>query len=139
GHALWISTFAAAAAQASIDSERFGTQVDALVQRWRIQAAPIRANSAADLLLHVLPSAPAVTASTAATLIGRSPPAVNAAIAHLLEAGVLIQGTVGRRNRVFEAVGLLDALTGFERALASPEGDTRLSPPARRVPRRPAR
>jgi len=44
-----------------------------------------------------------------------------------------------RRNRAFEAVGLLDALTSFERELASPEGDTRASPPVRPVPYRPRR
>ena len=42
------------------------------------------------------------------------------------------------RNRAFEAHELVDAFTAFERRLASPEGDTRVSTPARRVPGRPA-
>ena len=44
--------------------------------------------------------------------------------------------TIGRRNRAFEAPDLIDAFTDLERQLASPEGDTRHSPPERLVPRR---
>jgi Fic family protein len=135
----WLSVFAAAAARASGDAERFGAQVDALVGEWRDRAAPIRAGSTADLLLRMLPSAPIVSVATAARLSGRSIQAANVAVQHLLHAGVLKQTTIGRRNRAFEAVGLLDALTGFERGLASPEGDTRRSPPVRPVPYRPVR
>lgn len=91
----------------------------------------------ARLLLRVLPSAPIVTVSTAARLVGRSVQATNEAIEQLAATGVLKQTTIGRRNRAFEAVGLLDALTDFERGLASPEGDT-ASPPIRPVPFRPA-
>jgi Fic family protein len=132
----WISIFALAAGRAAADAARFGEQVDALVQRWRKQAAPIRASSAADLLLRALPIAPVINVSTAAQLVGRSEQAVNLAVAHLLHAGVLSQVTVGRRNRAFEAVGLAEALIGFERALASPAGDTHETPPARPVPAR---
>jgi hypothetical protein len=55
-------------------------------------------------------------------------------MARLQEAGVLSALTVGRRNRVFEADAVIDAFTDFERQLASPAGDTRLSPPQRRGP-----
>ena len=83
-----------------------------------------------------LPSAPVVTVATAATLIGRSVPQTNAA--RLVERGVLTQTTVGRRNRPFEATGVVEALTGFERSLASPEADTRVAPPVRPTPRLPS-
>jgi hypothetical protein len=75
-----------------------------------------------------------VTAATAAVLVGRSTQKANDAIERLVAAGILTQTTVGRRNRAFEAVGLVDALIGFERRLASPIGDTRAAPPARPVP-----
>jgi hypothetical protein len=46
--------------------------------------------------------------------------------------------TVGKRNRAFEAKDIINAFTDLERQLASPGGDTRVSPPARPVtPRRP--
>jgi hypothetical protein len=41
-----------------------------------------------------------------------------------------------RRNRAFEAAGLLDLLTRFERSLASLDGDTQISPPVCGVPAR---
>ncbi len=40
-------------------------------------------------------------------------------------------------NRAFEAAEMIDAFTDLERRLAGPEGDTRVAPPVRRVPRRP--
>ena len=83
--------------------------------------------------------APLVTVQSAATLTGRSVQAVNAAIPRLLEAGVLEQTTVGRRNRAFEAIELIDSFTALERQLASPGADTWMSPPRRPVPSRPAR
>jgi len=139
GMAEWNRIFAAAAARAAADAERFGEQIDALVGTWREQARPIRANSAADLLLRALPSAPVITVETAAKLVGRSVQAANHAVEHLTNAGVLLPTRNVRRNRVFEAAGLLDALVSFERALASPAGDTRAEPPVRHVPHRPAR
>ena len=53
-----------------------------------------------------------------------------------MEAGILVQVSVGRRNRAFEAPELIAAFTALERRLASPEGDTYVSFPVRRVPRR---
>jgi hypothetical protein len=73
---------------------------------------------------------------SAAELIGRSAQATNQAIARLVEAEVLSQTTVGRRNRAFEAPEVIRAFTELERQLASPSGDTRTAPPTRRVPRR---
>ena len=96
----------------------------------------MRANSAVDLLLRKLPGAPILTVQSAAELIGRSTQATNEAIARLTEAKVLSQTTVGRRNRAFESSDVIRAFTALERQLASPTGDTRTAPPARRVPRR---
>ena len=75
-----------------------------------------------------------LTVTTAAELIGRSVQRANDAINQLVAAGVLKQTTIGRRNRAFETPDLIKALTGFERALASPLGDTRQAPPAHPVP-----
>jgi len=56
----------------------------------------------------------------------------------LVEVGALRQSTAGRRNRIIEAVDILDLVTNAERRMASHDADTRGSPPARRVPHRPA-
>lgn len=51
-------------------------------------------------------------------------------------AGVTHPRDVGRRNRAFEAPEAIAAFTALERQLASPDGNTRISAPARVVPRR---
>jgi hypothetical protein len=102
----------------------------------RAYVGRIRSRSATDLLLRRLLGEPVVTASSAARLIGRSFPQTNEAIARLVDAGVLQQVNVGRRNRAFEAPDIIEGFADLERQLASPEGDTRVSEPERRVPRR---
>ena len=77
-----------------------------------------------------------VTVKSAANLISRSFVQTNEAIARLVNAGILRQISVGRRNRAFEAPEIIEAFAALERRLASPEGETRTSEPVRRVPRR---
>ena len=132
----WIALFASACRRAADDAARFEAQVRALQASWIERAGRPRRDSAARRLIDALPAAPILTASTAATLIDRSFQAAGQAIDRLVGAGVLAQANVGRRNRTFEAPELIDAFTALERPLASPAGDTRVSAPARRVPRR---
>ena len=132
----WIALFAAACRRAVEDATHFEAQVRALQASWIEHAGRPRRDSAARRLIEALPAAPVLTASTAATLIGRSFQATGQAIDRLVSAGVLTQASAGRRNRTFEAPELIEAFTALERQLASPAGDTRISAPARRVPRR---
>jgi Fic family protein len=135
----WIGLFGAATRRAVADAEQYEARVTELQAEWRERLGGVRAYSAADLLINALPGAPVVTVQSAATLIGRSEQAANQAIPRLADAGILRQINVGRRNRAFEAAELIDAFTDLERRLASPDADTRFSPPSRTVPRRPAR
>ena len=132
----WIALFAAACRRAVEDAIRFEAQVRALQASWTERAGRPRRDSAARRLIETLPAAPILTASTAAALIDRSFQAAGQAIERLVGAGVLAQASAGRRNRTFEAPELIEAFTALERQLASPAGDTRISAPARRVPRR---
>ena len=134
---LWISRFAGTCIRAAHDATSFELRMQEMEVEWRARLGRVRAGSGTDLLLRALPGAPVLTAASAAELIGRSFPAVNEAIARLIEADVLKQITVGKRNRVFEADEVIDAFTSLERQLASPAGDTRSSPPSRPVVRRP--
>jgi Fic family protein len=136
GRDAWIGLFAAATTRAVADAETYERRVTEVQAAWREALGRVRANSAVDLLIDALPGAPVVTVQSAAALIGRSEQAVNEAIPRLLDAGVLTQTTIGRRNRAFEAPDLIDAFNDLERQLASPDGDTRHSSPERRVPRR---
>ena len=132
----WMSLFAGACQRAVADAEAYEARVRTLHDKWLRRLGRVRRNSATELLLHALPGAPLITVQSAATLIDRSQQAVNEAIPRLVEAGILRQATVGSRNRAFEATELVDSFTALERQLASPEGDTHTSPPARRVPYR---
>jgi Fic family protein len=133
----WVALFAAAMTRAVVDADIYEHRVGEVQAGWREALGKVRANSAVDILLGALPGAPVITVKSAAALIGRSEQAVNEAIRRLVEAGVLTQTTIGRRNRAFEAPDLIDAFTELERRLASPDGDTLHSPPGRPAPQRP--
>jgi Fic family protein len=132
----WVGEFAAACSRAVEDAFAFEAKTAELEQRWRAQMSRVRANSALDLLLRALPGAPVITAESAAALIGRTYKPANDAIQRLVDAGVLRQVTIGRRNRAFEAPEVIAAFTDLERQLASPQGNTRMSRPSRPVPAR---
>ncbi|HUD79109.1 MAG TPA: Fic family protein [Streptosporangiaceae bacterium] len=116
---LWIGRFAAACGQAVADAASFEESAVQLQETWRARLGPVRANSAADVLLRTLPGMPIMTVPSAARLIDRSFTAVNGGMAKLCEAGIVRQVNVGRRNRAFEAPEVIDAFTALERQLAS--------------------
>jgi Fic family protein len=128
--------FAAGCARAVADAMLYERKIDELRSGWRTRLGPIRAGSATQLLVDAIPGAPVLTVGGAARLIGRSLPATNGAITRLVDAGILKQITLGRRNRAFEAADVIDAFAQLERRLASPAADTRISPPRRAVPPR---
>lgn len=136
GTNMWIGIFAGACSRAVGDAASLEKRVDQIEIEWRTLLGSVRRSSATDLLLRSIVGAPVLTVAGAARLIGRSYPTTNAAIERLMDAGVLSQVTVGRRNRAFEASAIIDAFTDLERQLASPDGDTRSSDPARPVPPR---
>lgn len=132
----WVGWFARVCTRAVEDAQAFEQTVSEIQARWREAAAPVRRNSATDLLLDRLPGTPIIGGQTAAELLGRSFPAANQAIQNLVSAGVLRQVTIGRRNRAYEAPAVIDAFTDLERRLASPAADTQVAAPARPVPPR---
>ncbi|NED94775.1 Fic family protein [Phytoactinopolyspora alkaliphila] len=137
GQLSWVELFLSATGRACRDASRFATDLASLERSWRESLGRVRANSATDLLVTALPSLPVFSVATAAAHIGRTFQATSEAVNRLVEAGTVRQVKVGRRNRAFEAVGLFEAFTGFERLLASPDAETQVSPPERPVPQRP--
>lgn len=137
GASTWLRTFATAAHRSCADAESYASKIAALDARWRERLGRVRANSAVELLLDLLPGVPVITVDSAARLIGRSEMRTGEAVNRLEAAGILRQRNIGRqRYRVFEAADVVDLFTGLERALASPTGDTATAAPTRRVPRR---
>ena len=101
---------------------------------WTERAGNPRPDSTIRLVIEGFPAATVLTTGTASELTGRTFQAANLAISRLMKAGAMVQVNVGRRNRAFEDSELIEAFTSLERQLASPDGDTRISPPARPVP-----
>ena len=116
----WAALFAGACRRAVADARWFEERVSELREDWRERAGNPRRGSATRLLIDALSAAPVLTVATAAELAGRSFQATNLSIDRLVDAGVLVQVNVGRRNRVFEAPELIDAFTALERRMASP-------------------
>lgn len=132
----WIGRFASACTRSVADATTYEERVAELELAWRERLGSVRANSGTDILLRLLLGAPILTADSAAKLLGRTYKPATAAIERLVEAGILRQVNIGRRNKAFEAPEVIAAFTALERQLASPEGDTRTSEPLRTVPRR---
>jgi Fic family protein len=132
----WIATFAGTCSRAVHDASAFESRAVELEELWRGRLGRVRAGSATDLLLNRLAGLPVLTVESAAASIGRTYNPANEAIQRLVDARILRQITIGRRNRAYEAPEIIDAFTDLERQLASPRGDTRTSPPARAVPPR---
>jgi Fic family protein len=132
----WVASFAGACIRSVADASAFESRAATLEEQWRERLGRVRANSATDLLLRRLSGAPVLTAESAATLLGRTFKPANDAIQRLVQAGILRQITIGRRNRAYEAPEIIDAFTDLERQLANPDTDTRSSPPTRTVPGR---
>ncbi len=114
----WVEHFAAAAGTAARLAQAYLREVEALRATWRAKLAartgPPRADAAAWAVIDVLPGHPVITAPVAAAVTGRSKPSIYEALEQLQVGGVLRPLSASRRNRSWEAVGLLDLLAGLE-------------------------
>lgn len=114
----WLEGFAVATARAAQLASAYVAAVERLMQDWRerlAEAAAPRSDAAAWAIIDVLPAHPVITAPVAAAVTGRAKSAVHQAIAALESAGVLEPLSQSKRNRSWEAAGLLDLLSALER------------------------
>lgn len=115
--AAWIERFAVAAAQAATTASRYLTEVEALKQRWSEQltdTASVRSDAAAWAIIDQLPGHPVITLPVATVATGRSKSSTAVGIDVLEAAGVLLPLSASRRNRAWEASGLLDLLADID-------------------------
>ena len=122
----WIEYFAGAAASAAHLARDYLGAVGRLLEHWRARlsasAAP-RADAAAWAVIDVLPAHPIITAPVAAAATSRSKAPIYQALRELESAGVLIPLSEHRRNRSWEAAGLLDLIGGLEAGEVPPVDD----------------
>lgn len=128
----WYVDFALTVIRACRAARQLAAQIDGLAEHWMDQAGNPRRDSTARKLIQLLPGQPILRVSHAIALTGAGSTAAHNAVNALEAAGVLKQITVGRRNRAWEAVGLLKLIDDFERRLAVPDPSD--GKPARRAP-----
>ncbi|MGH7700451.1 MAG: Fic family protein [Gemmatimonadales bacterium] len=116
--AKWVEHFAAATCTSATLAEAYLSRVRELTESWRAQLrsrpAPPRADAAAWALIDILPGHPVITAAVAAAAASRSKPQTYEAIEQLVAAGVLVPVSRSKRNRSWEAAGLLDLAEQLE-------------------------
>jgi Fic family protein len=113
----WLESFAGCALRAAKLAGRYVERVRSLQDRWRQQLrdrSDPRADAAAWAVIDVLPGHPAITVPVAVTATGRTRPAVTNGIDQLVGAGVLVPLGESKRNRAWEASGLLDLIESLE-------------------------
>lgn len=126
----WVAEFAAATARAATLAARYLDAVRDLQTEWRCllaAAANPRADAAAWAVMEVLLALPVVSTASAISATGRAKSAVHAAVRQLVDAGVLLPLSTSKRNRLWEAAGLLDLVERLEVG-RSPSGSTPFKP-----------
>lgn len=145
----WVSIFANAVRIAAEQAARLEQSLTALREDWariisearrregRVRAT--RRDSALSTILDSLPGTPVLTTSTVTRVHGVTTTAAQNALAQLTEYGILETISIGRAQRAYVSLDVLDLITRSERTMASRDFDTASSPPTRPVPVRRAR
>jgi Fic family protein len=113
----WMERFATATARAALLAEDYLERVTELQDRWRNlirDHLSLRSDAAAWAVIDILPGHPVITVPVAVTSTGRSKSSTTVAVDQLVDAGVLTPLSESKRNRAWEANGLLDLLTELE-------------------------
>ena len=121
----WLEHFAAATARAARLASAYVDAVRTLQERWRdrlrgSKRAP-RADAASWAIIDLLPAHPMISAPVATAVTARAKSRVYEAIEQLVDAEVLVPLSEGRRNRWWEAAGLLDLIARLEAGQLPPK------------------
>lgn len=117
GETAWIRQFADATTSAANLAQAYLREVQSLTDAWRAKLrsdANPRADSITWKIISVLPAHPMITGPVAEAATGGVRSSVNIAIEQLTSAGVLIPVSNARKNRSWEAAGLLDLIARLE-------------------------
>jgi Fic family protein len=119
----WISDFAVTITRACKATQALAEDAADMVQGWRnaVNAQRgqtgqrlLRSDAAANQLLALLFEMPVLTTATVVDRLGVTWRTAHAGIAELENAGILVQTSLGKRNRVYEAREVFSLLDGFE-------------------------
>jgi Fic family protein len=124
----WLEVFASATARACDVAQGYLGSVGQLQDAWRDRVRErlaLRSDAASWSVLEILPGYPVVTVAVALAALEasgrrRSRAAVQMAVAQLESVGVLQPVSASKRDRAWEADGLLDLVADMESAVARP-------------------
>ncbi|MYJ81547.1 MAG: Fic family protein [Acidimicrobiaceae bacterium] len=127
----WLGLMAESVIDAASYAERILSHISDVGDRWRAQAAAagLRKSSAALRLIELLPAHPVLTMPQVMDLLGVKKHTALRSLDALQRAGILVQRSAGRRNRVFEAEAIMDAFAALA-SVRPGDSDIRLLSPA---------
>ena len=132
GEALkpWLCLFAESIHDATGYARRVIAHIAAINELWRAQvsALGVRSNNAALRMLEHLPRRPILNLGLAMQILGASKHTANRCLTTLEQAGVLVQRSAGKRNRVYEAQAVTDAFASLA-AISGPNSTVQLPHP----------
>ncbi|MDE0269064.1 MAG: Fic family protein [Acidimicrobiaceae bacterium] len=113
----WIMLCADACVQACDYTSRIISHVTDLQQAWHDQllSSGVRSSNSVMRLIEVLPANPILNATTVAGLLAVNTRTAQRAIDLLADAGILVQRSAGKRNRIYEAEAVMDAFATLTR------------------------
>lgn len=123
----WLKLMAESVINAASYAQRILAHLSDVRDRWRAQAAAsgLRKSSAALRLIELLPRHPVLTTPHVMDLLGAKKHTALRSLNTLQRAGILVQRSAGRRNRVFEAEAIMDACASLA-SVRPGESDIRL-------------
>lgn len=118
GVVAWLEHFAVSTIRAARLARAYLEETRQLQERWRerLRATPQspRGDAVAWSIIDSLPAHPMISAPVATAVTGRAKSRVYEGIDQLIVAGVLLPLTDGRRNRWWEAAGLIELIARLE-------------------------
>ncbi len=107
-----INVFADAAFDAVDNGRRLAREIQEARMRWQT-LIPMRVGAGATRVMENLLEQPIVSRGTTSELLGTTPANAQLAINRLVEAGILSQLGSGKRNRIWQATDVVNALERF--------------------------
>jgi len=122
--ASWCRVFAASLTTAAREAVGLGADLRRLREAWQDRAGRPRKGSAARRLIEGLAGHPIVSVESSAEALSVSDEAARLALPRLESAGILLQVTIGRRNRAWAALEIFELLDEFDAQVRFPTLDS---------------
>lgn len=121
----WIAHCSRATRRSTEFAFEFMNGINELEKKWHAQIEGLHKNSALDLLLNELPGIPILTVADVVDITGRTYQTANECVTRLVEEGILVALTDGKRNRLFKAPEAIEMLQSISYKFFPQDAPTR--------------